>query len=76
MSRPRAPYIRADYKLSIPAELAGRIDLTLEDPLTHKPKYGARARLTEKLYRIWLAHVNGDPVPPFPSVAELRESEA
>mgnify|MGYP001590466165 CR=1 FL=1 len=73
MSRPRVPYLRVDYKLSIPAELAARIDLVLEDPLTRRPKYGARSKLGEALFRNWLASVTGEGAVSIPSVGELQE---
>lgn len=72
MSRPRSPYLRADTKLSLPAAITAEIDLVLEDPLTRKPRYGARSKLVVALFEIWLAHVRGKPVPPFPTLEELR----
>lgn len=74
VGKPRKPYIRADWKLSLPAELASRIDLMLEDPLTRKPKYAARARLVEGLLRKWIAEQSGEPIVEPPTLAELRES--
>jgi len=74
--RPRSPYLRADMKLSLPAAISAEIDLMLENPLTRKPHYGARSRLTEKLYEIWLANVRGEPVPPFPTLDELRSANS
>ena len=76
MPRPRSPYLRADVKLSLPAAIAAQVDLTLEDPLTRKPRYSARSKLTAKLYEIWLAHIHGQPVPPFPTLDELRNDVA
>ena len=74
VGKPRKPYLRADWKLSLPAELAARIDLMLEDPLTRKPKYAARARLVEGLLRRWIAETAGDAVPSVPTLTDLRES--
>jgi hypothetical protein len=73
VGKPRKPYLRADWKLSLPAELAARIDLMLEDPLTRKPKYAARARLAEALFRRWIAESTGEDTPSVPSLADLRE---
>jgi hypothetical protein len=74
VGKPRKPYLRADWKLSLPAELAARVDLMLEDPLTRKPKYAARARLAEALFRRWIAESTGDGNPTtVPTLAELRE---
>lgn len=73
VGKPRKPYLRADWKLSLPAELAARIDLMLEDPLTRKPKYAARARLAEALFRRWIAESTGEDVPSVPTLSDLRE---
>lgn len=75
VGKPRKPYLRADWKLSLPAELAARVDLVLEDPLTRKPKYAARARLVEGLLRNWLAQNTGDisEIASVPTLTELRE---
>lgn len=54
MPRPRNPYLRADWKICLPAPLAAEIDLMLEDPLTRKPKYGARSKLIESLLSEWI----------------------
>jgi hypothetical protein len=74
--KPRKPYIRAEWKVSLKARLAGEIDLMLENPLTRKPQYGARARLIEALLDRWLAEQKGDPTDTIavPSLLELRES--
>lgn len=72
MSRPRSPHLRADWKLSLPAPIAASVDLMLFDPLAQKPRYGARSLLVAALLRRWMAEQNGDPLPPVPSVGELR----
>jgi len=48
-------------------------DLMLEDPLTGKPRYGARARLTEALYADWIARNTDETPPPVPTLQQLRE---
>lgn len=73
LGKPRKPYLRVDWKLSLPAHLAGRVDLLLVDPLTGKPKYGARSRLSEQLYEHWLAIIEGRDPPPLPDLQTLRE---
>lgn len=73
MGRPRNESLRADLKLSLPAPLLSEINLMLEDPLTRQPKYGARAKLIEACLRNWLAYIKHEPLPPLPSVEELRE---
>lgn len=72
MARPRIPYLRADYKVSLPAPLAAEVDLMLEDPLTKKPKYGARSLLIEALLREWLAKIKGQNDIETPSLSDLR----
>lgn len=73
MARPRNPELRANYKLSIPAPLAAEVDLLLIDPITRKPKYGARSKLIAALLRNWLAtyHDGLNVSPAVPTVAEL-----
>ena len=70
--RPRLPYFRVDYKVSLPAKLAADIDYLFFDPATNKPRYGARARLIEALLRFWLARERNQPLPALPSLDELR----
>lgn len=53
--RPLNPHLRAEWKLSVRATIAARVDLLLEDPVTRKPKYGARSKLIEGLLEQWLA---------------------
>jgi len=72
MPRPRLAYLRATWKLSLPAPTAAKVDLMFEDPLTGKPKYGARGKLVDALLRNWLAEQNGDGPVPIPSLDELR----
>lgn len=73
--RPRQPYLRVDFKISLPAALAAEIDLMFEDPLTRRPKYGARARLVESLLRNWLDAQRGHlPSVHVPSLEELRDA--
>lgn len=70
--RPRNPELRADVKLSMPASLVAEVDLLLVDPLTKKPKYGARSKLTAALWQNWLAHMKGDnPQSPAPTIEQL-----
>lgn len=73
MGKPRSAVLRAEVKLSLPAPLVAEMDLLLEDPLTQKPKYGARSRLIESLLRNWLATVRGEAeASQIPTLDELR----
>lgn len=53
--RPRSPFLRSDWKISLPAALAAEVELRLLDPLTKKPGYAARSRLIEELLKRWLS---------------------
>src|SRR5262245_26373035 len=73
--RPRVPYLRVDFKISLPAALAAEIDLIFEDPLTKRPKYGARAKLISTLLQRWLDEQRGAPSHVhIPSLEELRDA--
>jgi len=69
--RPLTPHLRAEWKLSLRAAIAAEVDLMLEDPLTRKPKYGARSRLIESLLDDWIARQKGGPSSAIPSREEL-----
>lgn len=62
-----------DWKISLPATLAGRIEYALMDSITHKPVYGARNRLIAALLDKWLWEQRGDATRPPPSVPSLDE---
>lgn len=71
----RSAELMKDWKIPVPAELAGKIEMVLTDPLTRKPKYGARVKLIEGLLKNWLDQIAGTPEPqrhPIPSLDELR----
>jgi metal-responsive CopG/Arc/MetJ family transcriptional regulator len=70
--RPRVPYLRVDFKVSLPAALAAEIDLMFSDPITNRPKYGARAKLIQALLEDWLAGQRGESKRHIPSLEELR----
>jgi hypothetical protein len=72
--RPRVPYLRVDFKVSLPAALAAEVDLMFVDPLTNRPKYGARAKLIQALLENWLADQRGGSVQHVPSLEELRDA--
>ena len=63
------------WKIPVKADLAGRVEMVLGDPLTGAPKYGARTKLISDLLEHWLDSVAGKPEPerrPIPSLEELR----
>lgn len=75
MPRPRSEYLRADLKVSLPAALVAEVNLLLEDPLTHRRKYGALSRLIEALLKDWLVvqHGQGE-LATIPTLQELRDA--
>jgi len=44
-----------EWKVSIPSSIAAPTALLLSDPLTGRPRHGARAELITRLLREWLA---------------------
>jgi hypothetical protein len=74
--RPFSPHLRADWKLSIEAALAAEVDLVLEDPVTRKPKYGARSKLVQMLLRNYLRAMQGQELEPLPTVQQLIADES
>lgn len=60
MSRAGTSYVQ--WKICVPSVLAAEVELRLFDPLTGKPKYGARGDLIVELLR---KHLNmpEDPAP-------------
>lgn len=64
-----------NWKVPIPATVAGRIELVLTDPITHQPKYGARSKLITALLEHWLDQCAGKPLDEckaLPTLDELR----
>lgn len=58
-----------DWKCYVPVNIAAQVDLLLTDPLTGKPKLGARSELVTKLLIRWLNEVKArqPSTPPQPS---------
>lgn len=42
------------WNLSLPTSVIAPVELLLSDPMTGKPKHGARAKLVAQLLREWL----------------------
>ena len=42
------------WHITLPADVANRVDLTLLDSVTGRVKYGARQKLAERLFRRYL----------------------
>lgn len=59
MSKPHSGTIFAHWKLSMPATLTARVDLLLRNPLTNKPAYGERSRITATMWEDYLARLGG-----------------
>lgn len=43
-----------EWKAHIPVDLAGQVELLLLDPVTSKPRHGARSELVTRLLRDWI----------------------
>lgn len=76
---PRHPRddLTVNWKVPIPATVAGRIEHMLADPVHNKPLYGARTKLIAALLEYWIARESGRPadqIPPIPSLLDLREA--
>lgn len=52
--------LRVEWKISLPAELAARIEMTLYSPHQRKPQYGGRSQLIERLLREHLAQIEAN----------------
>ena len=55
MPRPFNPELTKNWKVSLKAPLAARVELALWDPVNKKPAYGQRGELLELLLEEWLA---------------------
>lgn len=55
MARPFNPELTKNWKVSLNAPLAARVELALWDKINNKPAYGLRAELLELLLEDWLA---------------------
>lgn len=72
---PRSEELLKPWKCAISAEIAGTVEFALTDPVTKKPRYGARKKLLEGLLSWWLARESGtssDQLPDVPSLEQLR----
>lgn len=61
MPRHTTPDLRRDWKISLPATLAGAVEYKLLDPVTGKPRYAERSRLIGALLNLWLAKMGDVP---------------
>lgn len=73
MSRPFNPDLSVPWKINLPATTAGKVEYALLDPVHSKPIYGSRNQLLKALLEWWLAREAGQPLPPVPTILELRE---
>lgn len=61
----------------MPATLTARVDLLLRNPLTNKPAYGERSRITATMWEDYLARLSGQEdgggvVLPLPNIPAVR----
>jgi hypothetical protein len=64
-----------NWKITLPATLAGRVEYMLLSPIHQKPIYGARARLVESLLEYWVSLQSGSVPAPLPTLEQLRSIE-
>lgn len=76
MARPVNADLSVDWKLKVPAPLAGAVELLLWDHTNNKPKYGARNKLITALLQSWLDQQNNLPACAIPTAEQLRGDEA
>lgn len=70
MSR-RSTKLYVKWKVSPPADIAGKIEHMLFDNVHGKPRYGARNRLIAELLRAWVDVQEGRPPRSVPSLEDL-----
>lgn len=71
------PELMKNWKIPVRASLAGKVELTLTDPVTREPRYGARTKLVDALLEHWLDSLQGKPIEerhPLPTLEELRSA--
>lgn len=61
MPRPRSLKRKTHWHLMIDEDLANTIDILHIDPLTQRPRYGARAELISQLLRDWVETKRKEP---------------
>ncbi len=76
MGRPVSDDLLKSWKIVLPATLAGRIEYMLIDPVLGKPLYGARGKLITASLEWFIARESGQPLPPIPTLEELRRMES
>jgi hypothetical protein len=55
MPRSANPDLMIDWKVPLPATLAGSVEHELMNPITGKPRYGERSKLISYLLADWLS---------------------
>ena len=75
---PRAcnPDLMKDWKIPLPATLAGAVEFELLDKFTNKPRYGERSRLIAHLLSEWLAARKGRRIAVDPPAKDLINRNA
>jgi hypothetical protein len=54
VARPQNPDLTKNWKICLPAQLAGAVEFYLFDNLHKKPRYGARGELLTRLLSSWV----------------------
>lgn len=74
MSQRRAPEPYVQWKVSVPATTAARVELVFLNPVLQKAEYGSRSHLITTLLNDWLEKYeqsNGKIIPPSLTPAQL-----
>ena len=54
MPRRVSPDLNINWKICLPAHIAGAVEHEIMDPLTKKPRYGERSKLIAVMLAEWL----------------------
>jgi hypothetical protein len=68
--RPFNPDLTKNWKISLPATLAGTVEFYLFDPLHKKPLYGSRGKLIASLLEQWVIDQTRDTCDPRPATED------
>ena len=74
MARPVNDDLIKQWKITLPATLAGTVEHLLFDEVLGKPKYAARAKLIEKCLEAWVDRELGRAAVIVPTADELKRS--
>lgn len=74
MGRPPKTELMKDWKIPLPAALAGAVEIELFDQVYNKPRYGERSKLIAHLLSEWLEKRTGRKIEVDRPAEDLMES--